>query len=72
MEFELNNHVVFAATGREELVSGQPTVVFIHGAGLDHTVWTLFNRYYARSGFNSIAVDLPGRGRSGGVALSLH
>ena len=69
MEFELNNHIVFAATGREDLVSGLPAIIFIHGAGLDHTVWTLFNRYYARNGFNSIAVDLPGRGRSGGVPL---
>ena len=66
MEFELNNHVVFAATGREDLVPGRPTVIFIHGAGLDHTVWTLFNRYYARNGYNSIAVDLPGHGRSAG------
>ena len=70
MEFELNNHVVFAATGRKDLVPDLPNIVFIHGAGLDHTVWTLFNRYYARCGFNSIAVDLPGHGRSGGVALS--
>ena len=69
MEFELNNHVVFAATGREDLVPGLPNIVFIHGAGLDHTVWTLFNRYYARNGYNSIAVDLPGRGRSGGAPL---
>ncbi len=69
MEFELNNHVVFAATGREDLVPGLPNIVFIHGAGLDHTVWTLFNRYYARNRYNSIAVDLPGRGRSGGVPL---
>ena len=69
MEFELNNHVVFAATGRKELDPGLPAVIFIHGAGLDHTVWTLFNRYYARNGFNSIAVDLPGRGRSGGAPL---
>lgn len=69
VEIELDNHVVFAATGREDLVRGLPTIIFIHGAGLDHTVWTLFNRYYAGSGFNSIAVDLPGRGRSGGVPL---
>ena len=69
MEFELNNQIVFAATGRKDLVSGLPNIVFIHGAGLDHTVWTLFNRYYAGNGYNSIAVDLPGRGRSGGGPL---
>lgn len=69
MEIELNNHTVFAATGREDLVPGLPTIVFIHGAGLDHTVWTLFNRYFAKRQFNSIAVDLPGHGRSGGKPL---
>ena len=69
MKIQLNHHVVFAATGRKHLDPGLPTVIFIHGAGLDHTVWTLFNRYYAGNGYNSIAVDLPGRGRSGGVPL---
>ena len=66
VEIILNNHVAFAATGREDLDPRLPTVIFIHGAGLDHTVWTLFNRYHARNKFNSIAVDLPGHRRSGG------
>lgn len=66
MKINVNGNIAFAATGREDLAPGLPTIVFIHGAGLDHTVWTLFNRYYARNGFNSIAVDLPGHGRSGG------
>lgn len=66
MKINVNGDIAFAATGREDLAPGLPAIVFIHGAGLDHTVWTLFNRYYARNGFNSIAVDLPGHGRSGG------
>lgn len=70
MKIRLNNHVAYAATGREDLVPGLTNIVFIHGAGLDHTVWTLFNRYFARNGFNSIAVDLPGHGRSGGLPPS--
>ena len=69
MEIKLNNHTAFAATGREDFHPGLPSIVFVHGAGLDHTVWTLFNRYFARHKFNSIAVDLPGRGRSGGKPL---
>ena len=69
MEIELNNHIVFAATGRKKLVPGLPNIIFIHGAGLDHTVWTLLNRYYARNNYNSIAVDLPGHGRSEGEPL---
>ena len=69
MEIRVDSHSVFAATGREEFKSGLPGIIFIHGAGLDHTVWTLFNRYFAKKQFNSIAVDLPGHGRSGGEPL---
>ena len=69
MEIKLNNQIAFAATGREDFDPVLPSIVFVHGAGLDHTVWTLFNRYFARQKFNSIAVDLPGHRRSGGEPL---
>ena len=46
-----------------------PTVVFVHGAGNDHSVWALQSRYFAHHGRNVLAVDLPGHGRSGGDAL---
>ena len=44
--------------------AGAPTVVLIHGAGMDHTVWALQGRYLAFHGWNALAVDLPGHGRS--------
>ena len=69
MEIIINDHIAFAATGRQDLDPGLPSIVFVHGAGLDHTVWTLFNRYFARNKFNSIAVDLPGHSLSGGKPL---
>jgi pimeloyl-ACP methyl ester carboxylesterase len=40
------------------------TLVFIHGAQHDHSVWILQSRYFAHHGFNVVAVDLPGHGRS--------
>ena len=43
-----------------------PGVVFVHGAGMDHTIWTLPARHFARKGFRVLAVDLPGHGRSAG------
>lgn len=46
-----------------------PAIVMVHGAGMDHTVWTLLARYHARRGYRVIAPDLPGHGRSGGAAL---
>ena len=69
MEINVKGNIAFAATGREEFKPGLPGIIFVHGAGLDHTVWTLFNRYFAKKQFNSIAIDLPGHGRSGGEPL---
>jgi pimeloyl-ACP methyl ester carboxylesterase len=44
--------------------------MFIHGAANDHSVWALQSRYFAYHGFNVLAVDLPGHGKSAGPALS--
>jgi pimeloyl-ACP methyl ester carboxylesterase len=57
------------ATGGEALRPGLPAIVFVHGAGCDATVWTLFARYFARAGFNVIAPSLPAHDGSGGAPL---
>ena len=69
MQFQYAGHAVFAGDGRQSFDAHRPCVVFIHGAGLDHTVWLVFERYFARHGFNVLALDLPGHGRSGGDPL---
>lgn len=69
MSLSLNNETVFFSTGGVDWKAGQPTLVLIHGAGLNRTVWTLFTRYFARRGYNVLAPDLPGHGNSGGDAL---
>ena len=53
----------------EKLHSSKPTLVFVHGAQHDHSVWALQSRYFANHGYPVIAVDLPGHGRSDGPAL---
>lgn len=60
----------YAYTGGKTFDPQQPTVVFIHGVLGDHSVWILQTRYLAHHGFNVLAVDLPGHGRSGGEAPS--
>ncbi len=60
---------VFFGTGSVSHRKDQPSIVFIHGAAMDHTVWTLPARYFARHNFNVVAVDLPDHGRSTGPAL---
>jgi pimeloyl-ACP methyl ester carboxylesterase len=42
-------------------------VVFIHGVLNDHSVWILQSRYLAHHGWNVLAIDLPGHGRSAGA-----
>lgn len=41
-----------------------PPVVFVHGAGADHTVWRFQTRWLAGRGRRTIAVDLPGHGHN--------
>lgn len=47
--------------------AARPTVVFIHGAQNDHSVWTPQARYFAHLGYGVLAPDLPGHARSQGA-----
>lgn len=68
MELVVQGRRVFAATGGKPFDPSMPAIVFVHGAGMDHTVWTLQTRYFAYHGRSVLAVDLPGHGRSEGPA----
>ena len=69
MELVVDGRRVFAATGGRPFDASLPAVVFIHGAGMDHTVWQLQARYFAHHGRSVLVLDLPGHGRSEGPAL---
>lgn len=66
MMIDVHGTPVYAYTGGKTFERGRPTVVFIHGVLNDHSVWILQSRYMAHHGFNVLAIDLPGHGRSGG------
>ena len=70
MELELEGRKIYAATGGRPFDARKPAVLFIHGAGQDHTGWQLTARYFAWHGHGVLAVDLPGHGRSEGPALT--
>ncbi|MES2349057.1 MAG: alpha/beta hydrolase [Pseudomonadota bacterium] len=57
----------YCYTGGKPFNPALPTVVFIHGAQNDHSVWALQTRYFAHHGYGVLAVDLPGHGRSKGA-----
>ncbi len=66
MELSVDGKTVYAATGGKPFDPAQPTVVFIHGVAMDHTIWALQTRWFAYHGRNVLAIDLPGCGRSAG------
>ena len=68
MWFEVDGVQIFAQTGGRQFDPSLQTVVMIHGAGMEHTVWQQQSRYLAHHGWNVLAVDLPGHGRSKGAA----
>lgn len=70
MELEIRGRRVFAATGGRGFDRALPTVAFLHGAGMDHTVWAPQTRWFAHHGRNVLAFDLPGHGRSEGPAIA--
>ena len=62
----LDGRTVYVGNGSGHPGPDAESVVFVHGAGMDHTVWALPARYFARQGLRVAAVDLPGHGRSEG------
>ncbi len=64
MKFLVEQQPAYVYTGGKAFDAAKPSIVFIHGAANDHSVWTLQARYFAHHGFNALAADLPGHGRS--------
>jgi pimeloyl-ACP methyl ester carboxylesterase len=69
MQLSVDGRTVYAATGGRTFDVAKPAVLFVHGAGMDHTVWQLPARWFAWHGYSVLAVDLPGHGRSEGPVL---
>jgi pimeloyl-ACP methyl ester carboxylesterase len=69
MELTVDNRRVYAATGGRPFDRAKPAIIFIHGAGQDHTNWQLPARWFAWNGCAALAPDLPGHGRSDGPSL---
>ncbi len=70
MELTLDGAKVHVATGGRPFDRSRPVVMFLHGAGMDHTVWALLARWFAHHGCSVLAPDLPGHGGSAGEPLA--
>lgn len=69
MYFDVDGARVHALTGGPDFDATKPAVVFIHGAGMDGSVWALQTRWFAHHGYSVLAPDLPGHGRTAGPGL---
>ena len=69
MRVHVGGGEVYCYTGTRPIDPSRPSVVFVHGAANDHSVFALQSRYFAHHGRNVLAVDLPGHGRSAGAPL---
>jgi len=70
MRLIVDEKEVFIATGGREFDPALPAIVFLHGAGMDHSVWALLARAFASHGLGVLAPDFPGHGRSAGAPLT--
>jgi pimeloyl-ACP methyl ester carboxylesterase len=62
----LNQASVFCYTGGKTFNPNQPTLLMVHGVLNDHSVWHQQSRHMANQGWNVLAIDLPGQGKSTG------
>jgi len=70
LDLTIDGHKVFAATGGKDFDPALPTIMFVHGASMNRTVWAAQARYFAHRGRGVLAVDLPGHGYSEGPLLT--
>ena len=68
MKFLVQQQPAFVYTGGKDFDAAKPSIVFIHGTANDHSVWTLQARHFAHHGWNALALDLAGHGKSFGEA----
>src|SRR5690348_9377638 len=66
MRLTVDGGEVFAGTGGAGFDPAGRAVLFLHGAGMDHTVWNFPARYFAHRGRAVLAPDLPGHGATAG------
>ena len=69
MIFEIENKSVHASDAGQGIDNSKDTIVFLHGSGLSHIVWSLTEQFFSNNKFNVLSIDLPGHGNSEGPCL---
>lgn len=69
MIFEIENKSVYVSDAGQGIDNSKDTIVFLHGSGLSHIVWSLTEQFFSNNKFNVMSVDLPGHGNTEGPCL---
>ena len=69
MIFQTEKKSVYASDGGQGIHKSRDTIVFLHGSGLSHIVWSLTEQFFSNKNYNVLSLDLPGHGNSDGPCL---
>ena len=69
MIFQLENKNVHASDAGQGIDPNKETIIFLHGSGLSHIIWSLTEQFFSNNNFNVLSIDLPGHGNSDGPCL---
>jgi len=67
--FQINNKNIHASDAGQGVDPKKDTIIFLHGSGLSHIVWSLTEQFFSNKNFNVFSIDLPGHGQSDGPCL---
>ncbi len=69
MIISIQNKNVHASDAGQGIKPFKDTIVFLHGSGLSHIVWSLTEQFFSNKNYNVLSIDLPGHGNSEGPCL---
>ena len=69
MILQIENQNIYASDAGQGIDVKKKTMVFLHGSGLSHIVWSLTEQFFFNKNFNVLSLDLPGHGNSDGPCL---
>jgi pimeloyl-ACP methyl ester carboxylesterase len=65
MFVEVKGHNTFVNLNGRTFDPALPSIVFVHGAAMEQSVWAAQARYFAYHDYNSLAVNMPAHGPDG-------
>ena len=70
MIFQVENKNIFASDAGQGIDPKRKTIVFLHGSGMSHIIWSLTEQFFSNKNYNVLSIDLPGHGNSDGPCIS--